>query len=71
MTPADPRELLDIARLRLQQAARLLDMLPADALGIASNGQGPWASHWHKLPVHRRALSDLIKDIDAAKEPTP
>lgn len=67
MKAADPREVMDIARLRLQQAARLLDMLPDDALGIASSGTGEWASNWHRLPAHRRALSDLIQDIDTAR----
>jgi hypothetical protein len=33
MTPADPREVLQVLRLRLQQAMRMAAMLPPDALG--------------------------------------
>lgn len=69
MKPADPREVMDLARFRLRQAARLLEMLPSDALGIASEDM----AHHYVRDRHASALHGLICDLEEAmmKATTP
>ena len=67
MTPADPREAMQIALFNARRLVRDLGQLPADALGIASEGM---AHHY----VRDAALADAARIAatlaDAMKEPT-
>lgn len=69
MTPADPRELLDIALLHARRLARDLWMLEPDALGV----EGRDMMHHYTRDRHASALRGLIADLEEAvkKEPTP
>ena len=62
MTPADPRELLDIALLHARRLARDLWMLEPDALGIES----PDMMHRYTRDRHASALRGLIADLEEA-----
>lgn len=60
MNPPDPREVMDLAHRRLLQASRLLEMLPSDALGIASEDM----AHHYVRDRHASALHGLICDLE-------
>ena len=62
MTPADPRELLDIAMLHARRLARDLWMMEPDALGVA----GEDMAHRYVRDRHASALRGLIADLEEA-----
>lgn len=62
MTPADPRELLDIALLHARRLARDLWMLEPDALGV----EGRDMMHRYTRDRHASALRGLISDLEEA-----
>ena len=66
MTPADPREAMQIALFNARRLVRDLGQLPADALGIAGG-----ITHYY---VRDAALADAARIAatlaDAMKEPT-
>lgn len=69
MTPANPRELIEIALIHAKRLARDLSMMEPDALGIASEGM----THHYVRDRHASALRGLIYDLEEAmmKETTP
>ncbi len=68
MTPASPRELLEVALFEARRLLRLLRAMPAGALGTAGS-----VTHYDRREAHIASVASMCVDLEEAmkKETAP